>query len=100
MKCWESMRLHAIVFSVLMAVVMAVDMPSWMDDVNDWRVTLGRDATTDDYRERGLELPVIAEPLIVVDGRQSYIAKINCLGCPSRNRLPPISEETCECGKM
>jgi hypothetical protein len=67
----------------------ALEVPPWMEDMNDWRNTLGCDATADDYRERGLELPPVAKPVTTIDKGQSYVAKLGCLGCPSRNRLLP-----------
>jgi hypothetical protein len=78
---------HALLIIILLAGVRAVEIPSWMNDVNDWRIALGRDPTADDYRERRLELPAVAKSVTSIEDGQSYIVKLECLGCPSRNRL-------------
>jgi hypothetical protein len=78
-----------LVVLAILAISKAAEVSSWMEDPEDWRNKLGRDATADDYLERGLDLPPLAKPVTTIEKGQSYIAKLGCLGCPSRNRLPP-----------
>ncbi|KAG9233276.1 hypothetical protein BJ875DRAFT_51174 [Amylocarpus encephaloides] len=63
----------------------------------NWRNgALGRDSTANDYREHGEALPKVAESITTVEGGRSYTARLECLGCSSRVRMPPAGEEVYE----
>ena len=75
-----------ILASVFVVGTLAARLGPTSENWRDYTWSYEPEKTADYYQEYGLEQPALAAPITVGKPLESYIVKLECLGCPFRVR--------------